>query len=396
LAANPGKRPIEGDALDVLAGDSPAMRSLRALIRRVATSDSTVLILGESGTGKELVAQSIHRLSTRHSNRFVPVNCGAIPADLLESELFGHTKGAFTGALADRRGRFELANSGTLFLDEIGDMRLDMQVKLLRVLQERVIDRVGDDRSIPVNVRVVAATHRQLEESISQGKFRADLFYRLNVVPLYVPALRDRGDDVTILFDHFAKRCATPGQLPIRASEDLREWMTSYSWPGNCRELLNLVERLTVFWPAQELSLKSIPSSMLPRGASTVVSASSPDEQAAILELFQGDEDLTSAKEAAHAAADCVSDVADLAVAELVVRESSSNWSAELPAAAAPTLSNATVDLKQMLADFESAWIREAMKVTEGNITHAAELLGLARTTLIERLRKYDLSVSRQ
>jgi sigma-54 specific flagellar transcriptional regulator A len=396
LAANPGKRPIEGDALDVLAGDSPAMRSLRALIRRVATSDSTVLILGESGTGKELVAQSIHRLSMRHSNRFVPVNCGAIPADLLESELFGHTKGAFTGALADRRGRFELANSGTLFLDEIGDMRLDMQVKLLRVLQERVIDRVGDDRSIPVNVRVVAATHRQLEESISQGKFRADLFYRLNVVPLYVPALRDRGDDVTILFDHFAKRCATPGQLPIRASEDLREWMTSYSWPGNCRELLNLVERLTVFWPAQELSLKSIPSSMLPRGASTVVSASSPDEQAAILELFQGDEDLTSAKEAAHAAADCVSDVADLAVAELVVRESSSNWSAELPAAAAPTLSNATVDLKQMLADFESAWIREAMKVTEGNITHAAELLGLARTTLIERLRKYDLSVSRQ
>ena len=372
------------------------MRSLRALIRRVATSDSTVLILGESGTGKELVAQSIHRLSTRHSNRFVPVNCGAIPADLLESELFGHTKGAFTGALADRRGRFELANSGTLFLDEIGDMRLDMQVKLLRVLQERVIDRVGDDRSIPVNVRVVAATHRQLEESISQGKFRADLFYRLNVVPLYVPALRDRGDDVTILFDHFAKRCATPGQLPIRASEDLREWMTSYSWPGNCRELLNLVERLTVFWPAQELSLKSIPSSMLPRGASTVVGASSPDEQAAILELFQGDEDLMSAKEAAHAAADCVSDVADLAVAELVVRESSSNWSAELPAAAAPTLSNATVDLKQMLADFESAWIREAMKVTEGNITHAAELLGLARTTLIERLRKYDLSASRQ
>jgi sigma-54 specific flagellar transcriptional regulator A len=396
LAANPGKRPIEGDALDVLAGDSPAMRSLRALIRRVATSDSTVLILGESGTGKELVAQSIHRLSTRHSNRFVPVNCGAIPADLLESELFGHTKGAFTGALADRRGRFELANSGTLFLDEIGDMRLDMQVKLLRVLQERVIDRVGDDRSIPVNVRVVAATHRQLEESISQGKFRADLFYRLNVVPLYVPALRDRGDDVTILFDHFAKRCATPGQLPIRASEDLREWMTSYSWPGNCRELLNLVERLTVFWPAQDLSLKSIPSSMLPRGASTVVGASSPDEQAAILELFQGDENLMSAKEAAHAAADCVSDVADLAVAELVVRESSSNWSAELPAAAAPTLSNATVDLKQMLADFESAWIREAMKVTEGNITHAAELLGLARTTLIERLRKYDLSASRQ
>jgi sigma-54 specific flagellar transcriptional regulator A len=391
LAANPGKRPVEGDALEVLAGDSPAMRSLRALIRRVATSDSTVLILGESGTGKELVAQSLHRLSTRQANRFVPVNCGAIPADLLESELFGHTKGAFTGALADRRGRFELANSGTLFLDEIGDMRLDMQVKLLRVLQERVIDRVGDDRSIPVNVRVVAATHRQLEESISQGKFRADLFYRLNVVPLYVPALRDRGDDVAILFDHFAKRCATAGQLPIRASEDLREWMTSYSWPGNCRELLNLVERLTVFWPAQELSLKSIPASMLPRGASTVVTASSPDEQAAILELFQGDEELGSAKEAAHAAADCVADVAD------VVRgDSSSNWSAELPVGAAPTLSNASVDLKQMLADFESAWIREAMKVTEGNITHAAELLGLARTTLIERLRKYDLSVSRQ
>lgn len=367
------------------------MRSLRALIRRVATSDSTVLILGESGTGKELVAQSIHRLSARNSNSFVPVNCGAIPPDLLESELFGHTKGAFTGALTDRRGRFEMAHTGTLFLDEIGDMRLDMQVKLLRVLQERVIDRVGDDRSIPVNVRVVAATHRQLEESISQGKFRADLFYRLNVVPLYVPALRDRGDDVAVLFDHFAKRCAGVGKKPIRAADDLRAWLASYSWPGNCRELLNFVERLTVFWPEQELSLRQVPSSMLPRSGMLNAGPSSAEEQAAVIDLFQGDEFANEHNEDTFAAADCVS--IDAAEEEAV----SAEWFAQLPSTAAePTLANATVDLKQMLADFESAWIREAMKVTEGNITHAAELLGLARTTLIERLRKYDLSASRQ
>jgi len=366
------------------------MRSLRALIRRVASSDSTVLILGESGTGKELVAQSIHRLSGRSGNSFVPVNCGAIPPDLLESELFGHTKGAFTGALTDRRGRFEMAHAGTLFLDEIGDMRLDMQVKLLRVLQERVIDRVGDDRSIPVNVRVVAATHRQLEESISQGKFRADLFYRLNVVPLYVPALRDRGNDVAVLFEHFAKRCAAPGKSPIRASEDLRVWLASYSWPGNCRELLNFVERLTVFWPEQELSLRQLPSSMLPRSGTLNAGPSSADEQAAVIDLFQGDEFVGELNEDTFAAAECVS------IEPQEEEAVSSEWFAELPSVSEPSLANATVDLKRMLADFESAWIREAMKVTEGNITHAAELLGLARTTLIERLRKYDLSASRQ
>lgn len=375
--------------MEVLAGESPAMRSLRALIRRVAHSDSTVLILGESGTGKELVAQSIHKLSPRNSHGFVPVNCGAIPADLLESELFGHTKGAFTGALTDRRGRFELAQSGTLFLDEIGDMRLDMQVKLLRVLQERVIDRVGDDRSIPINVRIVAATHRALEEAISQGKFRADLFYRLNVVPLYVPALRDRGDDVVVLFDHFARRCAAPGERPIRAADDLRAWLASYSWPGNCRELLNLVERLTVFWPGQELSLRSIPPSMLPRANGVGSTVSSAEEQAAILDLFQSVEAAEESKTAALAAADCVAE--DSSEEALSI-----DWFADLPSVAAPSLERATVDLKQMLADIESSWIREAMKVTEGNITHAAELLGLARTTLIERLRKYDLSASRQ
>ena len=195
-------------ALGLLVGESAAMRALRALVKRVAASDSTVLILGESGTGKELVAQAIHRLSARARQNFVPVNCGAIPAELLESELFGHTKGAFTGAVSDRRGRFEMADAGTLFLDEIGDMRLEMQVKLLRVLQERTIDRVGDDHARKVNVRVVAATHRHLEDAVSAGSFRADLFYRLNVVPLHVPALRERGDDVPILFEYFARQCA--------------------------------------------------------------------------------------------------------------------------------------------------------------------------------------------
>ncbi|NDD75762.1 MAG: sigma-54-dependent Fis family transcriptional regulator, partial [Gammaproteobacteria bacterium] len=271
------------------------MRALRALVKRVAASDSTVLILGESGTGKELVAQAIHRLSARARQNFVPVNCGAIPAELLESELFGHTKGAFTGAVSDRRGRFEMADAGTLFLDEIGDMRLEMQVKLLRVLQERTIDRVGDDHARKVNVRVVAATHRHLEDAtidrvgddharkvnvrvvaathrhledaVSAGSFRADLFYRLNVVPLHVPALRERGDDVPVLFEHFARQCAGDAQKPVRAAPDLQRWLCAHTWPGNVRELLNFVERLTVLWPGAEVSIADIPAAMMPRVA---------------------------------------------------------------------------------------------------------------------------------
>lgn len=370
---------VESDPLESLAGDSVVMRSLRSLVRRVAASDSTVLVLGESGTGKELVAQSIHRLSARVRSAFVPVNCGAIPHDLLESELFGHTKGAFTGALVDRRGRFEMANSGTLFLDEIGDMRLEMQVKLLRVLQERAIDRVGDDRPFPVDVRIIAATHRHLEEAIGSGEFRADLFYRLNVIPLYVPPLRERDRDVLLLFDHFARRCAEADRPPIQAAECLSNWLLSYDWPGNCRELLNFVERLSVLWPGETLTLAKIPVALLPRKRGSV--APTVEEQRAVLDMWQWDE--TAEDSAAQEGAEAKESLA---------------WTSGVAAPKSPEASAkmSAVDLKQLLADYEASWVREAMRVTSGNITHAADLLGLPRTTFIERLRKYEPSVFRQ
>ncbi|MFN5010946.1 MAG: sigma-54 interaction domain-containing protein [Gammaproteobacteria bacterium] len=370
---------VDRTPLESLAGDSAVMRALRALVKRVAASDSTVLVLGESGTGKELVAQSIHRLSARSRGAFVPVNCGAIPHDLLESELFGHTKGAFTGALVDRRGRFEMADSGTLFLDEIGDMRLEMQVKLLRVLQERSIDRVGDERSIPVDVRIIAATHRHLEDAIGTGQFRADLFYRLNVIPLYVPPLRERGGDVLQLFDHFAGRCAGADRPPVRAAGCLGEWLLSHDWPGNCRELLNLVERLSVLWPGEELTVAKIPPLLLPRKRGAA--APSSEEQRAVLDMWRWDE--TDEPGTADAAAE---------------RNRSLAWTSGVAAPKAPGAGSrmSAVDLKQLLADYEANWVREAMRVTVGNITHAAELLSLPRTTFIERLRKYEPSVFRQ
>lgn len=368
------------DSLELLAGESAAMRSLRSLIRRVADSDSTVLVLGESGTGKELVALSIHQYSLRRQRPFVPINCGAIPHELLESELFGHTKGAFTGALSDRRGRFEMANSGTLFLDEIGDMRLEMQVKLLRVLQSRIVDRVGDERPLPVDVRIIAATHRQLEEAVGAGTFRADLYYRLNVIPIHVPPLRDRGEDVLLLFDHFARRCANGRRTPVRAAADLKGWMLQHDWPGNCRELLNFVERLSVLWPGQEMSLPTIPPAMLPRRPDSP--SPSAQEHRAVLEMWDRD----SAGSAAEPAAD------DSAA-------SSPDWHAallETPKMPDATVPMAAVDLKQLLSEYEEAWIRASLRQTLGNITHSADLLGLPRTTFIERLRKYGLSTSRQ
>jgi sigma-54 specific flagellar transcriptional regulator A len=309
----------------------------------------------------------------------VPVNCGAIPHELLESEMFGHTKGAFTGALTDRRGRFEMADSGTLFLDEIGDMPLEMQVKLLRVLQERVVERVGDERSFSVDVRVVAATHRHLEEAIGAGEFRADLYYRLNVIPVYVPPLRDRGQDVLLLFDHLARRCAAPSGLPpVRATEDLNRWMTEYHWPGNCRELLNFVERLSVLWPGEEVGMARIPSAMMPRLRNAPLP--SAEEQRAVLEMWDAEVDTAGSD---------VGESQDPAPATVSMNPTRP----QLPAF---DRDGVAVDLKKLLANYEAAWIRESLRVASGNVTHAADLLGLPRTTFIERLRKYELSNSRQ
>tara|TARA_A100001015_G_scaffold143963_1_gene159777 strand:+ start:324 stop:1184 length:861 start_codon:yes stop_codon:yes gene_type:complete len=252
--------------LKKIVGHSADINELRGLIKVVGPSDATALILGESGTGKELVARALHDCSDRSAEPFIPVNCGAIPRELLESELFGHRKGAFTGAISDRKGRFELASGGTLFLDEIGDMSMDLQVKLLRVLQERVIDPVGTTQSMAIDVRVIAATHKNIEELISKGEFREDLYYRLNVMPIEIQPLQYRKEDIVPLIEHFASMHAKRKQQPITFATASMDLFMRYSWPGNVRELSNLVNRYSALYPGQTVDFRNVPQSMLPPG----------------------------------------------------------------------------------------------------------------------------------
>ncbi len=243
-----------------MVGETPAMRELREQIRIVAPTRAAVLITGENGTGKELVARAIHEQSRRRDGPFVEVNCAAIPEDLIESELFGHEKGAFTGATARRRGKFDLADGGTLFLDEIGDMSLKTQAKILRVLQEMRFERVGGTRSREVDVRVIAATNKDLEEEIRAGRFREDLYYRLNVVPIHVPPLRERVEDVPLLFDHFVRLyCAEEKREPVEVDPEVPEILKNYSWPGNVRELKNVAERMVILCRSGRITRADIP-----------------------------------------------------------------------------------------------------------------------------------------
>jgi sigma-54 specific flagellar transcriptional regulator A len=368
-------------------GASPSAEAIRHLIERVASSNATVLITGESGTGKELVARALHDQSDRCGCNFVPINCAAIPKDLLESELFGHRKGAFTGAMADRIGRFEMAHGGTIFLDEIGDLSLDMQVKLLRVLQERTVDPVGALKSVDVDVRVVAATHRDLEAEIEAGRFREDLYYRLNVLPLNTPALRQRTQDVPALLVHFATHFATKGQTPISFTADFIEALKDYAWPGNVRELSNLVDRFNTLFSGQLLSLATVPSSLLPKGLRVlqaervntplkdsleIVAPLSPQDmhQSANAEMMN-----PFANPAPPLAMDLHNEVEDIIML----------------AQGLPSLPPEGLSLKDRLADIERDLIVQALNRTDGNVSQTARLLNLQRTTLIEKLNKYDL-----
>jgi formate hydrogenlyase transcriptional activator len=242
---------------DGIVGHSPALLEVLQLVEMVAASDSTVLLLGETGTGKELLARAIHNRSRRKDRPFVKVNCAAIPSGLLESELFGHERGAFTGALTEKKGRFEMADQGTLFLDEIGDIPLELQPKLLRVLQEREFERLGSTRTKKVDVRVVAATHNELEEMIVEKQFRLDLYYRLNVFPIHIPPLRERPEDIPLLVWHFVQQFAQRMNKNIDAiSSGTMEALTRYPWPGNIRELQNVIERSVVVHTKGSLSVK--------------------------------------------------------------------------------------------------------------------------------------------
>ena len=367
-------------------GASAGAEAIRHLIERVASSTATVLITGESGTGKELVARALHDQSDRSGGNFVPINCAAIPKDLLESELFGHRKGAFTGAMADRIGRFELAHGGTIFLDEIGDLSLDMQVKLLRVLQERTVDPVGGLKSVEVDVRVVAATHRDLEAEIEAGRFREDLYYRLNVLPLNTPALRQRTQDVPALLAHFAEHFAVKGQTPISFTADFIEALKDYAWPGNVRELSNLVDRFNTLFSGQLLSLATVPSSLLPKGLRALQAQRVSTPIVDSLEIVA-----PLAKEMQHSAnADMMNPFANPAP-PLEMDLHNEVEDIIMLAQGLPSLPPEGLSLKDRLADIEKDLIVQALNRTDGNVSQTARLLNLQRTTLIEKLNKYDL-----
>jgi sigma-54 specific flagellar transcriptional regulator A len=334
------------DLFRSMVGNSRAIRQVRSLIEQVAKSDATVLILGESGTGKEVVARNLHYHSSRRSKPFVPINCGAIPAELLESELFGHEKGAFTGAISARQGRFEMAEGGTLFLDEIGDMPMPMQVKLLRVLQERTFERVGGTKLINADVRVVAATHRNLEEMIKEGKFREDLYYRLQVFPIEMPPLHARMDDIPLLINELIARLEHENRGSVRFTPSAVMALCQYKWPGNVRELSNLIERMVIMHPYGVVDVQDLPEKFRPAGA-----------------IHQAETE--AAKFDPH-----------LAPMEPIV-------STRLP--------REGIDLKEHISNLECTLIKQALDEAGGVVAHAAKRLNMRRTTLVEKLRKYGL-----
>ncbi|WP_353135068.1 sigma-54 dependent transcriptional regulator [Limnohabitans sp.] len=354
-------------------GSSESAATLRQLVTTMANSNATVMITGESGTGKELLARLLHEQSERCGGNFVPINCAAIPKDLLESELFGHRKGAFTGAVADRIGRFELAHGGTIFLDEIGDMSLDMQVKLLRVLQERTVDPIGGTRQVHVDVRVVAATHRDLETEIAAGRFREDLYYRLNVLPMVTPPLRERNTDVAELLAFFSKKCANFGKQPIRFKPDFMAALQKYPWPGNVRELSNVVDRFSTLYSGQELDLRAIPPTLLPKG---LVSAQAElQAQAPLLAKME----MTPPPEVLAEMND-EPEEEDNEIEGLIML-----------AQGMPQLPPEGLSLKERMAQIERSIIEQALTRNSGNVSRTAKLLNLQRTTLIEKINKYEL-----
>ncbi|MFV8571405.1 sigma-54 dependent transcriptional regulator [Marinobacter sp. SBS5] len=331
-----------------LVGTSRRVQQVRQLMEQVADKDVSVLITGESGTGKEVVARNLHYHSSRRDKPFVPVNCGAIPAELLESELFGHEKGAFTGAITARVGRFELAEGGTLFLDEIGDMPLNMQVKILRVLQERTFERVGSNRTQSADVRIIAATHKNLEDMIEAGEFREDLYYRLNVFPIEMPALRERVEDLPLLINELISRMEKEKRGSLRMNSAAIMSLCRHDWPGNVRELANLVERLAIMHPYGVIGVQELPKK------------------------FRYVDDYDENRP-----------VEDTGMPSAIPGLVGLDSPALLPVNG--------IDLKDYLSSLERQLIQQALDEASGVVARAAEKLRIRRTTLVEKVRKYGL-----
>lgn len=330
-----------------LVGTSRRIQDVRKMMAQVADKDATVLITGESGTGKEVVARNLHHYSARSDGPFVPVNCGAIPAELLESELFGHEKGAFTGAIAARAGRFEMAEGGTLFLDEIGDMPLNMQVKILRVLQERCYERVGSNKTRSIDVRVIAATHRNLDTMIDEGKFREDLYYRLNVFPIELPSLKERAEDLPLLINELVLRLENGKRGTVRFNSAAILSFCRHHWSGNIRELANLVERMAIMYPSGVVGVQDLPEKYRHVDVDDSEFSVETDEKpiaAGIVSLNR-----------------------------------------------TPLLPEDGIDLREYLTHLERDLIQQALNDCAGVVARAAEKLKIRRTTLVEKMRKYEL-----
>jgi sigma-54 dependent transcriptional regulator, flagellar regulatory protein len=403
----PGAKNDERARVRLPTGTSFAIRGVIGLIRQVAEHESTVLILGESGTGKEVVARAVHDLSPRRQRPFVAVNCGAIPAELLESELFGHERGAFTGAVAARKGRFEIAEGGTLFLDEIGDMSPTMQVKLLRVLQERVFERVGNHVPIRCNVRIIAATHRNLEDAIAHSTFREDLFHRLNVFPVEMPPLRERIEDLPLLVRDFIAHNVAEGRGHVELSPRALAALALHRWPGNVRELANLIERLSIVCSGRMTDIGRLPAKYRPsdwtpepeadageapgmaageeaprflEGLATAGTEPLADEESAGPHALAGAGTALDPSSGREGAGDGVGPRTGLGAQEAAAASDR----ALLPASG--------LDLRAHLAAIERRLIEQALERSGGTVAHAARLLNLRRTTLVEKMRKLGMS----
>lgn len=341
---------------------NPYMQEVLKLVKRVAPTSSTVLILGESGTGKEVIAKYIHYTSGREG-AFVAVNCAAIPEELLEAELFGFEKGAFTGAIKAKPGKFELAKDGTLFLDEIGDLPLKLQAKLLRAIQDKVIERLGGEKPIKVNTRLLAATNQNLEALVKAGKFREDLYFRLNVIPLHLPPLRERKEDIPLLADFLIKKiCEREGVPPKKISPNLLKAFTLYHWPGNIREFENLLERLVILSDKEILEMEDLPSSICEK----------------IRHAFNKKEELVQKKEI---------DELEEKVEILEERPFFTPQYLNLP-----NLEKGEINLQDLIKDIEIFYLKKALELSKGVKSKAAKLLGLNRTTLIEKLKRHNLA----
>ena len=338
-----------------IIGQSTTLAEVFRVLGKVAPTDSTVLVTGESGTGKELLVRALHANSKRADKPFVPINCGAIPKELLESELFGHEKGAFTHAIRSRPGRFELADGGTIFLDEIGEMDLALQVKILRVLQEKEIERVGGSGSKKVDVRVVAATNRDLEKEVTAGRFREDLYYRLNVIPLHLPPLRDRGSDVMLLANHFLEQfCRKKGRPVLELAPDTRKILAAYNWPGNVRELVNFMERLSILVDGEIIHPSDLPDKILNQVGDIGILPEPPEP---------------------------------VTIPPAAVEQPGG----EFVWPDLDILEKKGVNLKEFLDSIETRLIDQALAMADGVKNQAAEYLGIKRTTLIEKLKKRQI-----